>query len=339
MRIRKYLVILLSILLILSTACSKASFEGQENLDSMDVKAVAEAEGSNEKKAFRIGMAQCNFAEPWRVVMNQELNKAAAKYPEIELTIADGMQDNNKQISDIQGFMEKGYDLIIISPNEAKPLTAIVKKVYEAGIPVILMDRKVEGDYYTQFIGADNVQIGRMAGEWAARYLGEEGGNIIEIRGSDGTSAQKERRQGFVEGIAQNPKAQIIDSRNADWLRENGIRVMESMLEVHPKIDVVYGHNDPCAEGAYMAAHNVNRENEMAFIGIDALPTPDGGIQSVVDGRLNVTYVYPSGGKEVIENCYNLLVKGEPLKKNVTLETVEVTPENAVKVLQEFIDE
>jgi ribose transport system substrate-binding protein len=111
---------------------------------------------------------------------------------------------------------------------------------------------------------------------------------------------------------------------------------MEAMLQANKKIDIVYGHNDPAAEGAYIAAKNAGREKEMKFIGIDALPTPDGGIKSVMDGRISATYVYPTGGKDAIESAYKLLVKGEKLEKNVTLDTIEVTKDTAADVYKQF---
>ena len=117
------------------------------------------------KKEFVIGMSQCNLGEPWRVAMNDQIAMAAAQHPEFKIVYADAAQDNSKQIADIQNFIQSKVDLIIASPNEAIPLTNVIKEAYEAGIPVILLDRKIQGDTYTQFIGADNVDMGRVAGE------------------------------------------------------------------------------------------------------------------------------------------------------------------------------
>lgn len=285
---------------------------------------------------FLIGMSQCNLGEPWRVAMNDQIAAAAEKYPELTVVFADAAQDNSKQVSDVENFIQQQVDLLIISPNEAAPLTEVVKKAYEAGIPVIVLDRKVEGDAYTQFIGADNVVIGRAAGEYVANYLGEKGGKVVEIKGLEGATPQKERHDGFMEGIAGNPNIEIIAAQSCDWLRDKAVTVMEAMLQANPEIDVVYGHNDPAAEGAYIAAKNAGRENEMIFIGIDALPTPDGGIRSVMEGRISATYVYPTGGEQAIDNAYKLLVLGEDLEKTVILSTTEVTAENAEEVYKQF---
>jgi len=289
-----------------------------------------------EEKKFVIGMAQCNLGEPWRVAMNDQIAAAAKDYPMFEIIFSDAAQDNSNQIADIENFIQMGVDLIITSPNEATPLTNVVKRAYEAGIPVILLDRKIDGDTYTQFIGADNVYIGRVCGEYVADVLLPEGGKVCEIKGLEGTSAGVDRDTGFREGIAKNPKVEIIAANNADWLREKAITIAEEMLQANDEIDLFFCLNDPMAEGAYIAAKNAGREKDILFVGIDGLPTPDGGIRSVMDGRLSLSMIYPTGGKEAIESAYKLLVEGQELEKNVVLGTETITPDNAAEVLARF---
>lgn len=293
-------------------------------------------EVSNEKETFLIGMSQCNLGEPWRVAMNNQIEAAAAEYDELEIVFSDAAQDNSKQIADVENFIMQKVDLIIISPNEAKPLTAVVEKAYEAGIPVIVLDRSVEGDAYTQFIGGDNRVIGEQAGKYVADMLKESGGKIVEIKGLEGSTPQKDRHEGFMSVIDEYDNIEVVTSQSCEWLRDKAITVMEAALQSQDQIDVVYGHNDPAAVGAYIAAKNAKRENEIAFIGIDALPTPDGGIQAVINGELTATYVYPTGGAEAIESAYKLLVKGETLEKNITLGTIEITKDNAEEMMKKF---
>lgn len=289
-----------------------------------------------EEKKYVIGMSQCNLGEPWRVAMNSQIEAAAKDYPMFEVIFADAAQDNSKQIADIETFVQMGVDLIIASPNEATPLTNAVKAAYEAGIPVILLDRKIMGDTYTQFIGADNVYIGKVCGEYVADVLLPDGGKVAEIKGLEGTSGGVDRDNGFRQGIAKNPKVEIVTANNADWLREKAITIAEEMLQANEVIDLFFCLNDPMAEGAYIAAKNAGREKDILFIGVDGLPTPDGGIRSVIEGRLSLTMIYPTGGKEAIENAYKLLVLGEELEKEVTLGTEIVTPENAEEILKKY---
>ena len=288
------------------------------------------------KKTFLIGMSQCNLGEPWRVAMNAQLKEAAKKYPEFKVVYADAAQDNAKQVADIENFIQQKVDLLIASPNEAKPLTSVIKKAFEAGIPVILLDRGIEGNTFTQFIGADNVLIGRECGKYVATKLLPKGGNILEIKGLEGTTGGVDRNNGFREGIKANPKCKIIAAQNADWIREKAITVAEAMLQANKKVNLIFALNDPMAEGAYIAAKNAGREKEMKFVGVDGLPTPDGGIKSVIDKRLSLTMIYPTGGKEAILSAYKLLVKGQKLVKKVVLGTEVVTPVNAQAIYKRY---
>lgn len=277
-----------------------------------------------------------NLGEPWRVAMNDQIAMAAEKHPEFEVIFADAAQDNSKQIADIENFVQMGVDLIITSPNEATPLTNAVSAAYDAGIPVILLDRKIDGDKYTQFIGADNVDMGRIAGEYVADTLLPDGGKVCEIKGLEGTSGGIDRDNGFREGIKKNDKIEIVAVNNADWLREKAITVAEEMLQTNDEIDLFLALNDPMAEGAYIAAKNAGKEGDILFVGFDGLPTPDGGIRSVMDGRLSMTQVYPTGGTEAIESAYQLLVEGKELDKTLTLTSEIVVPDNAEELLAKY---
>jgi ribose transport system substrate-binding protein len=327
--------LLLSLLLMLVLVTLSACGSSKPATTAGDT-ATKSPDAPKKKSSYLIGMSQANLGEPWRVAMNAQIAAAAAAHAELKVVFADAAQDNSKQIADVENFIQQKVDLLIISPNEAKPLTAVVKKAFDAGIPVIVLDRKVEGDAYTMYIGGNNKLIGKKAGEYVAKILGDKGGNVVEIKGLEGATPQQERHDGFMEGIKSNPNVKVIASQNGDWLKDKSITVMESILQANKKIDVVYGHNDPAAEGAYIAAKNAKRETEMKFIGIDALPTPDGGIKAVMEGRLTATYVYPTGGKEAIDNVIKILEKGEKVDRAITLDTLEVTKDNAADAYKQF---
>ncbi|MCL1855554.1 MAG: substrate-binding domain-containing protein, partial [Clostridia bacterium] len=149
---------------------------------------------------FLIGMSQANLGEPWRVVMNSEIKDEASKYPNLRVIFLDAAQDSQRQVRDVEKLLGYGIDLLMISPNEAEPLTPAVEKAYQS-IPVIVIDREIDGDGYTMFIGADNRQIGRMAGEFVAGLLGEAGGRVIEVMGLPGSVPARHRSEGFREAI------------------------------------------------------------------------------------------------------------------------------------------
>ena len=270
-----------------------------------------------------IGFSQCNLGEPWRVAMNTQVAERAKEFPDIEVAFADAQQDNAKQVADVENFLRQKIDLLLISPNEAKPLTPIVRKVFEAGIPVIILDRAIEGDTYTTFIGADNREIGKAAGEYVAKLLNGKG-QIVEIKGLPGSPPAQDRSAGFREAIASYPDLKIIHDPVANWLREEAMTQMESALSAQPHIDLVYAHNDPMAVGAWLAAKAKGREKEMKFIGIDGLPGLDGGRQAVADGKLAATFVYPTGGKEAVETAVAILA-GKSVPHRITLPTQRIT--------------
>ena len=260
--------------------------------------------------------------------MNADVAARAKDFPDIEIVYADAQQDNAKQVADVENFLRQKIDLLMISPNEAKPLTPIVRKAFEQGIPVIVLDRAIEGDSYTVFIGADNREIGKAAGKYIAELLSGKG-QIVEIKGLPGSPPARDRSEGFREAIQPFPGIQIVHDPVANWLREEAMAQMESALAAHEHIDLVYAHNDPMAMGAYLAAKAKGREGEMKFIGIDALPGLDGGRQMVADGKLSATFVYPTGGREAVDAAARIFA-GEKVPHKIVLPTLMITKENAV---------
>jgi ribose transport system substrate-binding protein len=288
---------------------------------------LAACGGERAADKFIIGFSQCNKAEPWRTAMDSALLAEAAKHPEIEVRYADAQQDNSKQVADVETFLRQRVDLLIISPNEAKPLTAIVKRVYDAGTPVIVLDRGIDGDSYTTFIGANNREIGRAAGAYAAELLGGKGA-VVELKGLPGSPPAIDRSEGFREAIAAFPEMTIVADPVADWLRDKGREQAEAALRAHEHVDLIYGHNDPMAMGAYLAATAMNRGQGLRILGIDGLPGPEGGAKAVLDGKLNATFLYPNCGREAIETAMKILRK-EPVPKQVRLPTARITKDNA----------
>lgn len=283
---------------------------------------------SAEKKIYRIGMSQCNLGEPWRVQMNKDVEEAAKAHPEIEMIFLDAGNKSETQQSQVRQFIQQKVDLIIISPKESRPLTKPVGEAMDAGIPVIVLDRAIEGDKYTCFIGADNVKIGREAGKYLVKLLGGKG-DIVELKGLMTSVPGHDRHNGFMEGIAGS-QIRIVFEADCQWLEPNAQREMKSALSRFAKIDAVYGHNDPSAHGAYQAARQEGkgREKTIKFIGIDALPHE--GVKYVRDGILAATFEYPTGGKEAIETALKIL-KGEQVPKKIVLGTRLFTKENVDK--------
>ncbi len=275
---------------------------------------------------FRIGVAQCSD-DSWRHKMNDEILREAMFYEGVSVEIRSAEDDNSKQAEDVHYFMDEGVDLLIISANEAAPMTPIVEEAYQRGIPVILVDRKILSDKYTAYIGADNYEIGRSVGNYIASRL-EGKGNVVELTGLSGSTPAMERHQGFMAAISKFPDIKLIDKADAAWERGPAEIEMDSMLRQHPKIDAVYAHNDRIAPGAYQAAKKAGREKEMIFVGIDALPGKGNGLELVLDSVLDATFIYPTNGDKVMQLAMDILGK-RPYPKETVMNTAVVDRTNA----------
>jgi ribose transport system substrate-binding protein len=283
-----------------------------------------------------IGFSQATTTEPWRLLFNKELRDEAAKHPEIKLLVRNGMDDTVKQIADMEEFIDRNVDVILISPKVAEALTPVVNKAFDQGIPVIVLDRDLVNDRYTQFIGGDNKIIGRAAGEYAVNLLGGPGkakGNVVEIWGGMASTPAQDRHAGFYDVVAKEPGINILTKpTDGDWKQDLGYEIMTKALDAHPDIDLVYAHNDPMAYGAYLAAKDVGREKNIAFLGIDAIPAE--GVMWVYEGILTATFLYKTPGDEGIRQALKLL-NGEPIKPCITLPTKTIDATNAEQILRD----
>ena len=291
---------------------------------------------STEIGKYVIGFSQATTHEPWRLLFNKELRAEAAKHPEIELLVRDGMDDIIKQIADMEEFIDRKVDVILISPKVSKALTPVVNKAFNQGIPVIVLDRDLDNDQYTQFIGGDNHSIGLAAGEYAVNLLGGVGkakGNIVEIWGGMASTPAQDRHDGFHAVVGKETGINmLVEPVDGDWKQDLGYEIMAEALEAHSEIDLVYAHNDPMAYGAYLAAKYVGREKDIAFLGIDAIPAE--GIMWVYKGILTATFLYKTPGSEGIRQAL-LLLQGEPIKSRITLPTKTIDATNAEQILRD----
>ncbi len=278
---------------------------------------------------FVIGMSQCNRGEPWRVQMDEDVKQAAARHPNVKVVFKDAQNESLTQRAQIEELLAQGIDLLVVSPKESAPLTRPVAEAFDKGVPVIVLDRAVDGEKFTTFIGADNKKIGREAGKWIASTLGGKG-KIVELEGLQTSTPGQDRHQGFLEGLRprrdQFPSVKIVFHADMEWLEPKARAEMESALATQSEIDLVYAHNDPGAHGAYLAAKQAGRKAR--FVGIDALPHE--GVKYVEEGILDATFLYPTGGPEAIALALEILGGKAPPKK-VVLGTRMYTKENVAR--------
>ena len=264
-----------------------------------------------------------------------------SRYPDVNLVIADAQQDNSKQVAQIETFIRQKPDLLIVAPNERAAITAVMGEAMEAHVPTICLERDILQPNYTTYIRSDNYAIGRMAGEFIADYLkkknGAPQGNVVEIRGLLGVEGEMNRDKGAKDVFAKYPGIKIVAEPVADWIQAKAKDRMTEVLRAQPRIDVVYGHNDPMAVGAYLAAKELGRDKEMAFVGVDGLGGPAGGIKKVMDGVLSATFVYPLCVDKAVEIGNRILREpGFHPAKQYDMESEMVTRANAPELYKRF---
>jgi ribose transport system substrate-binding protein len=208
-----------------------------------------------------------------------------------------------------------------------------------ASIPTLCLERDVVIPNYTSYIKCDNQAIGRMAGEFIVKKLiqknGSAKGTIVEISGLKGVAAEQERQAGAHEIFDKYPDIKVVANPVANWLQDNAKDRMTEVLAAVGQIDCVYGHNDPMAVGAYLAARDKGREKEMFFVGVDGLGGDAGGVKKVMDGILAATFVYPLCVDKAVE-IGNKILHDPTFKpdKEYVMDSIAITPDNAAQRYQ-----
>lgn len=283
--------------------------------------------------AFKIGVSQCSD-DDWRWQMNDEFRREAMLYDRVEVDIRTCCDDTERQIADIDALLKEGIDALIVSPNEETPLRAIVEKVFDSGIPVVMIDRRVPTDKYTAFVGADNYEAGAKLGRRIADLLPDGGGRVLEITGLESSSAAVDRQRGFRDALSAFPEIKIVASASGRWFQELAERAADSLLRLYPDVDLVFAHCDRMALGAFRAAEKLGLSDGIRFVGIDGMASPDGGVQLMKEGILDMSLVYPTGGDIAMRTVLSIL-RGEPFDSSVALQSTVITPENADAMLMQ----
>jgi ABC-type sugar transport system substrate-binding protein len=244
------------------------------------------------KDTYKVGFAQTESNNPWRIAQTKSMQDEAAKRG-WQLVYTDAAGSAAKQVADVNSMIAQGVDAIFLAPREEKPLIPAVMNAKNAGIPVILLDRNVDaslakpGEDYVTFIGSDFIEEGRRAAEWLVK---EMGGNakIIQLEGTTGSSPANDRAKGFADYIKDHPGMQIVASQSGDFARDKGRQVAETLLQAHPDATAIYAHNDEMAVGAIAAIEAAGKApgKDIIIVSIDG--TRD-ALQAIIDGKLGAT--------------------------------------------------
>ena len=285
-------------------------------------------------KKYRIGISQCS-EDIWRDKQNAELRMGAYLNDDVELRFAAAYDSDERQVQQIDSLTEEGIDLLIVAPNQVATITPAIDRVYDRGIPVIVFERKTNSKKYTAHIGADNYEMGRLMGEYAAQRLGGKG-RVMEVMGLKGSSPAIERHNGFAAALKRYPGMQVVTTLQGDWTEETAYKAVEAFLRSKvgggQSIDLVFGQNDRMAMGARKAFAEVDAHP--LFFGIDGLPGEQGGIRLVRDSLLDATYIYPTHGDQLLQLAMNIL-EDKPYEKENKLMSALVTRDNANVLLMQ----
>lgn len=286
----------------------------------------------NNGKKYVIGVSQCS-GDIWRDKLNNELVMSTYQHDNVTLKFASANDNDRLQKQQIEQFIKEGVNLLIVSPNQIHTISSVIDKAYDAGIPVILFDRKTDSRKYTAFIGADNYEAGHEIGYFIGQQL-EGKGNIAEICGLQASSPAIERNRGFMDALKDYSGIKVIARKHGDWVKESGVMAMDSVLsQTKEPIQYVFAQNDRMALGALQSIKK-HKIKGIRIVGIDALPVPGGGMENVRDGNLEASYIYPTRGDSVMQLALNILEK-KPYKRDNYLKGALVTKANANVLLMQ----
>lgn len=246
-----------------------------------------------QKDRYKVGFSQMESNNPWRIAETKSFHDTAEECG-WDLIATDAAGSAAKQVADVDSMIAQGIDVLFLPPREEKPLIPAVMKAKAAGIPTFLVDRSVDpnvaqaGRDYVAFLGSDFIDQGRRVAEWTLENFEGEKGIIVELEGTTGSSPANDRKKGFDDVMAQHDHMEIVASQSGDFARDLGRQVMETLLQAHPDVNIVYAHNDEMAIGAIQALELAGRKpgEDILVVSIDG--TRD-ALQAIIDGKMGVT--------------------------------------------------
>ena len=283
-----------------------------------------------------LGFSQIGAESEWRTA-NTESIKSAAMTMDVDLRFSDAQQKQENQIKALRSFIAQRVDVIAFSPVVETGWDTVLNEAKAARIPVILTDRAVTADpsLYIGFIGSDFVEEGRKAGRIVSDKFKDAPAtvNIVELQGTVGAAPANDRKKGFEEIIAANPRLKIIRSQSGDFTRAKGKEVMEAFLKSHDRIDVLYAHNDDMAIGAIQAIEEAGLKpgKDIFIVSIDAVK---GAFEAMIAGKLNATIeCNPLLGPQLMTSATEV-VAGRPIPKRIVVDEQVFTMETAKQHIQ-----
>lgn len=286
---------------------------------------------SETERKFIIGFSQAQGDDDWRKTMMQEMTREVSFHNNITFKTKDAKANSQNQIEQIQELINDKVDLLIVSPNETEPLTPILEKVYESNTPIVLIDRRINSEKYTAYIGASNYEVGQNAARYAVSLLKGKG-NIIEITGLNSASPFIDRDKGFADIISKNKGIKLLDKINDHEAKYE--KHLDSILRNRKDIDIIFAHSDFIAKYVHQVCKNIGIDKKIKIIGVDGLSVKGMGMDMVTNKIITATVLYPTGGQEAIQTAINILER-KPFKKENALESTIIDSTNVKILLQQ----
>jgi signal transduction histidine kinase/DNA-binding response OmpR family regulator/ABC-type xylose transport system substrate-binding protein len=290
---------------------------------------VAACKGPAAHPSYRIGFSQCSTRGTWRRAVLAGMERELSFHPEMQLRMLDAHDNSQRQQAQIRELVRGGIDLLIVSPQEAGPVTPAVEEAYQRGIPVVLLDRRITSEQYTAFVGGNNLEVGQAAARYAARLL-KEHGNVLEILGAASSSTTVIRHEGFAQGLAAFPNLHLAAQVNGNWDRIALQPLLTAALKAHPEVALIYAHNDDMACGAAEVLRKLSLTKKVRIIGVDGLEP------ALVQQRvLTASLLYSPAGEDAIRTAVHIL-RHQPFKRENILGTMVIDSTNAVTMRQQI---
>lgn len=284
--------------------------------------------GGGATRTFIVGFAQDTLANDFRAAQVRQLAAAFARRPHINFVFSDGEGSTAKQVSDVEEFISRRVDLLIVSPRDGNALAPVIERAAAQGIPVMLLTRMAATERYTTFVAPDDRAIAREAADFLARELGRKG-RVLVLQGVPTASTAIARTEGFAEGLARYPKMSVAAVVAGNYLRADALKAMEDVIERGVEFDAIFAQSDSMATGARMALLKAGRNpSRLPIVGFDYIPEAREAIRR---GEQRASFVYPTCADEAARVADDLLA-GRKVPRRVMVPSRMVTSANVERV-------
>ena len=274
-----------------------------------------------------VAFAQDTMNNDFRIAQVYEVRDALAKNPGIDFVYSDAKGQTSLLIRQIEQFITQKVDLLVVGTNDEKAVVPVVAKAYHSGIPVIILDRGIQGSEYTTFINSDNIKIGAIGAEYIAKRLKGKG-TVLLFEGIQTADVTQLRSKGFLDEIAKSPGIKVI-KRTGNYLRKDAIKEMEKLLADGIHVDAIFSESDSMVSGARMALERYRIDpSSLITVGCDYTSEAQ---QAIRAGRQTGSVLFPLGGKKTVEIALQIF-EGKKVPKHIFIPVQLVTKENVEQV-------